>query len=155
VHSGAEIFQRAGEFPSVNAPEFPVADEALDYYKNGPSFLQRYLPFWMFNYAKRVAAILVAAIAVIIPLFTYAPRFYDWLLRAQLVKLYRRLRAVNAHLKKELTAADGAALQSDLENIDRAASVLPMRHSDMFFALQLHIDQTRARLDRRLIELRS
>lgn len=154
-HSRAGIFQRAGDFPTQTDPEFPIAEEARDFYKDGPSFLQRYLPFWMINYAKRVAAILVTAIAIVIPLFTYAPRFYAWLQRAQLIRLYRRLRAVNARLKKELTAADGVALQGDLEDIDRAASILPMRHSDMFFALQLHIDQTGARLERRLIELRS
>jgi hypothetical protein len=47
-----------------------MAEEALDYYRNGPSFLQRYLPFWMINYAKRLAAIMVAAVAIVIPLFS-------------------------------------------------------------------------------------
>jgi uncharacterized protein len=41
---------------------------------SGPSFLQRYLPFWMINYAKRIAAIVVTAIAIIIPLFTFTPK---------------------------------------------------------------------------------
>jgi uncharacterized protein len=154
-HSGAGIFHRAGEFPSVNDPEFPVAEEALDYYKNGPSFLHRYLPFWMINLTKRMIAVAVTAIAIAVPLFSFAPKLVQWFLNVQLAKLYRRLRAVNARLKKEMTATEGEALQGDLETIDRAASILPMRHSDMFFALQLHIDQTRARLDRRLIELRS
>ena len=57
VHSGGGVFQRPGEFPSITDPELPMAAEAVDYYRNGPSFLQRYLPFWMINYAKRVAAI--------------------------------------------------------------------------------------------------
>ena len=78
-HSGGGVFRRPGEFPSLTDPELPMAEEAVDYYRNGPSFLQRYLPFWMINYAKRVAAILVAAVAIIIPLFTYAPRLYAWL----------------------------------------------------------------------------
>jgi hypothetical protein len=154
-HGGAGIFQRAGEFPTQTDPELPMAEEAVDYYRNGPSFLQRYLPFWMINYAKRVAAILVGAIAVVIPLFTVTPRLYAWLVRLEFVRLYRRLRVVNARLKQGPTAADAAALQNDLETIDRAASIMPMRHSDMFFALELHIDQTRARLERRLSELRS
>lgn len=109
----------------------------------------------MINVTKRIVAVLVAALAIAIPLFSYAPRIYAWFLKAQLIRLYRRLRAVNTGLKKELTAADGAVLQSDLETIDHAANILPMRHSDMFFDLKLHIDQTRVRLDRRLLELRS
>ena len=155
VHSGGGVFQRPGEFPSLTDPELPMAEEAVDYYRNGPSFLQRYLPFWMINYAKRVAAILVGAIAIVIPIFTYGPRLYEWLVRAHLRKLYRRLRAIDARLQQELTAAEAAALQSDLDTINRAAGVLPVRHSDMFFLLRDHIDQTRALLAARLGALHS
>ncbi|HZQ12734.1 MAG TPA: TAXI family TRAP transporter solute-binding subunit [Pseudolabrys sp.] len=155
VHSGGGVFQRPGEFPSLTDPELPMAEEAVDYYRNGPSFLQRYLPFWMINYAKRVAAILVGAIAIVIPIFTYGPRLYEWLVRAHLRKLYRRLRAIDARLHQELTAAEAAVLQSDLDTINRAAGVLPVRHSDMFFLLRDHIDQTRALLAARLGALHS
>jgi hypothetical protein len=149
-HSGGGVFQRPGEFPSITDPELPMAEEAVDYYRNGPSFLQRYLPFWMINYAKRVAAIVLAAVAIILPLFTYGPRLYEWLMRAHLRKLYRRLRAIDVRLQNELTAAEAAGIQSDLDTINRAAGVLPVRHSDMFFLLRDHIDQTRALLAARL-----
>ncbi len=152
-HAGASIFNRAGEFPTQSDPEYPMAEEAVDYYKNGPSFMQRYLPFWMINYAKRVAAIVVAAIAIVIPLFTFTPKLYAWLLNLRLVRLYSRLRLVNARLKGELTADKVAALQDDLEHIDRAANILPLRHSDMFFALRLHIKEVRADLHQRLAGL--
>jgi hypothetical protein len=145
-HSGGGVFQRPGEFPSITDPELPMAEEAVDYYRNGPSFLQRYLPFWMINYAKRMAAILVAAVAVIIPLFTYGPRLYAWLVNLRLLRLYWRLRLVNAGLNGELTADRVTDLQNDLAHIDRAANILPMRHSDTFFSLLMHIDMTRTRL---------
>ena len=154
VHGGAGVFQRAGEFPTQIDPEFPVAEEARDFYKNGPSFLQRYLPFWMISYAKRLAAVLIAAIAIIIPLLTYAPKLYDWLLQAQLKRLYRRLRAVEDEMLGELTAPQGTALQSDVESISRAARILPLRHSDLFFPLIMHVDLVRARLAARLGGLR-
>jgi len=153
-HNGAGIFQRAGDFPTATNPEFPVAEGALDYYRNGPSFLQRYLPFWMINYAKRVAAILVAAVAIIIPLFTYTPRLYAWFVNLRLAKLYRRIRLVNSHLKSELTADQLVALQGDLENIDRAANILPMRHSELFLNLLMHIRFTRTELAARRDALR-
>ena len=153
VHGGAGVFQSAGQFPTQTDPEFPMAEEAVDYYRNGPSFLHRYLPFWTINYAKRLAAILIAAVAVIIPIFTYAPRLYAWLVNAKLLRLYRQLRLVNARLRGELTADQIAALRGDLDSIDRAASILPMRHSDLFFSLLMHIDMTRTRLSARLAEL--
>ena len=154
VHSGGGVFQRPGEFPSTTDPELPMAEEAVDYYRNGPSFLQRYLPFWMINYAKRVAAILVAAVAIIIPLFTYTPRLYAWFLNLRLAKLYRRIRLVNSHLKSELTADQLVALQNDLENIDRAANILPMRHSELFLNLLMHVRFMRTELAARRDTLR-
>ena len=74
VHGSAGVFQKVGEFPTQTDPEYPVAEQARDFYKNGPSFLQRYLPFWMINDAKRIIAVLVAALAIVIPLFSFAPR---------------------------------------------------------------------------------
>lgn len=152
-HSGAGIFQRAGDFPTQTDPEFPVAEEAREFYKNGPSFLQRYLPFWMINFTKRMIAVSLTAIAIVIPLFSYAPRLYQWFLQVYMAKLYGRLRVVETELQAELTAPQVEALQTDLKNIDRATHILPMRHSDQFFALRLHIDLTRTRLASRLVQL--
>jgi len=154
VHGGAGIFQNAGEFPTQVDPEFPMAQEAVDYYRNGPSFLQRYLPFWMINYAKRLAAIIVAAVAVVIPIFTYAPRLYHWLIGARLMKLYRRLRDIEAELEAQLTAAQVEAVQEKLEGIYRAARILPMRHSDLFINLMTHIRLMRMELAARLALVR-
>ena len=153
VHGNAGIFQKAGEFPTKTDPEFPVADVALDFYRNGPSLLQRYLPFWTISYAKRAVAILLAVIAIVIPLLTYAPRLYGWLLNLRLAKLYHRLRIVDAHLNAGLTVDQVTALQVDLEDINSAASSLPMRHSDLFFALLVHIRLTRTELASRLAAL--
>jgi TRAP-type uncharacterized transport system substrate-binding protein len=154
-HSRGGILHRAGDFPTQTDPDLPMAEEAVDYYKNGPSYLQRYLPFWMINYTKRVAAILLTVIAIVIPIFTYGPKAYEWFVKAYLKKLYRRLRAIDARLQKVITATEVAALQSDLDQVNRAASILPMRHSDMFFSMRHHIDQTRALLASRLAALQT
>ncbi|MFZ1000654.1 MAG: hypothetical protein WAN68_01450, partial [Pseudolabrys sp.] len=55
----------------------------------------------------------------------------------------------------ELTVPQAEALQSVLADIDRVASAVPMRHSDLFFIFRLHLDQTRSRLALRLVETRS
>jgi hypothetical protein len=68
-------------------------------------------------------------------------------------KLYRRLRIIENEMQKTLTATQVAALQTDLENIDRAAKILPMRHSDLFFDFNRHIESTRERLASHLVEV--
>src|SRR3974390_901310 len=57
-HGGPGLFQRSGEFPSSADPEFPVTQIAIDYYKNGPSLLAKYLPFSMTTNAQRIIAFL-------------------------------------------------------------------------------------------------
>jgi TRAP-type uncharacterized transport system substrate-binding protein len=155
THGKPGIFQQAGEFPTLIDPEYPLAPSARDFYKNGPSFLNRYFPFWMTSYGQRVIAVLVAVIAIVLPVFSYAPKLYLWFVRDRMRKLYRRLRIVDKMLLTELTTADVQSLQTDLENIDRAASIVPMRNSDLFFDLRTHIDCTRTHLAARLIEPRS
>ncbi len=84
--------------------------------------------------------------AILVPVFSYAPKLYLWVLRRRILGLYRELRAVEHGLGSALSPSALAAYGSDLDRIDRASKVLPMRHSDLFFALRTHIDLVRARL---------
>jgi TRAP-type uncharacterized transport system substrate-binding protein len=154
-HGGPGLFQRSGEFPMSIDPEYPMAQIAIDYYKNGPSLLPKYLPFWMAIYTRRTIALLIATLAIVLPVFGFAPRLYGWFVQERLRKLYRRLRVVEQALQGELTIPQAEVLQSDLADIDRVASAVPMRHSDLFFIFRLHLDQTRSRLASRLVEARS
>jgi hypothetical protein len=135
THRAPELFQRAGDFPIPTDTEFPMAEGAVDFYKNGPSFLDRYLPFWVVPHVLRLLALLLAGGAIIYPLFNFAPKLYRWFLQSRLRQLYSRLRIVEDASQTELTAPQLVSLQTELENIDRRARILPHRHSDLFFVL--------------------
>jgi hypothetical protein len=119
-------------------PEYPVFESAIDFCKNGPSFLNRYLPFWMTNYARRTIALAAAVIAIILPLFSYAPKGYKWLVTERLNAMYRRLRRIEARLQNDVTAAEVSAFEADLDGVDRAIHSLavPMRYSDVYFSVK-------------------
>jgi TRAP-type uncharacterized transport system substrate-binding protein len=134
-HSAARIFQRASEFPTQTDPEFPMAEGAVDFYKNGSPFLNRYLPFWIVPHVLRLFAVLLAGGVIVYPLFNFAPKLYQWFLQDRMRKLYRRLRIVEEASQKELTVPQVVALQTDLENINRAARILPKRNSICFLIL--------------------
>jgi hypothetical protein len=51
----------------------------------------------------RVVAILVTVVAIIIPVFTYAPKLHVWFLQSHLKNLYRRLRVIETEMEVELT----------------------------------------------------
>ena len=154
THNKPGLFQRTDEFPMQADPEFSIAPAALDFYKNGPSFLNKYLPFWVVPHVLRLLAVLLAGGAIIYPLFNFAPKLYRWFLQDRMRKLYRRLRIVEDSSQTELTAPQVVTLQTELENIDRAARILPQRHSDLFFVLEHHIILTRTQLASRLVEVR-
>jgi hypothetical protein len=156
THGKPGPFQEAGEFPKLNDPEYPVAESARDFYKNGPSFLNRYFPFWMTNYAQRIIAVLATVIAIVFPIFGYAPKLYKSLVEVRLNSMYRRLRAIEARLQEDVSASEVSALEAELESVDRAIHILgvPMRHSNLFFSIKSHIDLVRLRLGSRRAELR-
>ena len=132
-----------------------MAQIAIDYYKDGPSLLPKYLPFWMAIYARRTIALLIATLAIVLPVFGFAPRLYGWFVQERLRKLYRRLRIVEKALQAELTVSEIEAIKTELAQIDRAASAVPMRHSDLFFIFRYHLDRTHSRLASHLTEARN
>ncbi len=146
IHGKPDIFQRTGEYPIAVDPEFSLSQIAIDYYKNGPSLLQEYLPFWMIVHARRVIAFAFAGIAILVPLFSFAPRMYGWFMQERIRKLYRRLRAVEKALLGRPTAPQREVLKDELAEIDRESGVISMRNSDLYFMLRYHLDRTRSRL---------
>jgi TRAP-type uncharacterized transport system substrate-binding protein len=146
AHGTPGLFQKVGEFPTETDPEYPMSQGARDFYKNGPSFLNWYLPFWMTNYAQRVIAVLVAVIAIVVPIFNYVPKLFLWFIHDRVRRLYRRLRIVDNALLSAPNAFEIKALQTELESIIRAANIVPMRSSELFFELKSHIDHTRSNL---------
>lgn len=155
VHGEAGLFQRAGEFPTLTDPEYPMAEGARDFYRSGPGLMNRYLPFWVTNYLQRTIAVVIAAIAIVVPVFRVMPMLFSWLIRQQLRNLYRRLRVVDEALQTNLTVPQAEALKSDLADIDRAARAVPTRDSDLLFVFRDHLDRTRSRLADRLAEMQS
>jgi hypothetical protein len=147
-HSGAGLFQRNGEFPATDDPEYTMSPVAVEYYRNGPSLLAEYLPLWRTTYVQRTIAFLVAALAILFPVFGIAPRLYEWFVRQRFRQFYQRLRAVENTIQAGLTVAKAEALEAELDDIERSTSTVPMRQSDLYFMLRYHLDRTRARLIR-------
>jgi hypothetical protein len=94
------LFQRAGEFPAQIDSEFTMAEKAVEFYKNGPSFLNKYLPFWVVPHVLRLLAVLLAGGVIIYPLFNFAPKLYRWFLQDRMRKLYRRLSLTLAKIER-------------------------------------------------------
>ena len=162
VHGGPGWFRRTGEFPNDQYTEVPVSPVAERYYKSGPPFLQRYLPFWLANLLERMGVILVPILALLIPLSRILPPLYTWRVRSRVYRWYGQLRAVESDLDSGAfdgaqsgagpgTTAKEARRTKQLARLDDIESrvnhlVVPLSYADELYTLKLHIDRVRAKL---------
>jgi len=146
VHGGRSLFSTAGEFPTALYSGMPLSKEAARFYKSGPSFLQRYLPFWAATLVDRLKVMLLPFIALLIPLFKVMPPLYRWRVRSRIYRWYEELSRIDEAL------ADGfdQALLEDLDRIetDIRKVHVPLSYADELFNLRVHLALIRQSAER-------
>ena len=141
AHGARGIFQRSGEFPNGTDAEYPVAPAATDFYKNGPSYMQRHVPLWLSVHVQRALTVLVTALAVGYPLFRLMPVVYTWINRRRLFYWYAQLKALEASFDTDPTDKHLTRKQAEIERIEDAVSHIqfPLTFSDQVYNLRSHI----------------
>jgi TRAP-type uncharacterized transport system substrate-binding protein len=146
IHGGTSWLAHAGNFPSPQNTELPLAAEAERYYRNGVPLLQRYLPFWLANLIDRMWVALVSIIAMLIPLGRVVPPLYQFRIRSRVFRWYRQLRDIEDALRAKSTARD--ELLENLNKLDAKAQhvSVPLSYADELYSLRSHIQLVRERL---------
>lgn len=137
VHGGRSLFSTAGEFPTPLYTALPLSKEASRYYKSGPSFLQRYLPFWAATLVDRLKVMLLPFIALLIPLFKVMPPLYRWRVRSRIYRWYDELNRIDEALGSGFD-------HSYMDELDRIESEIrkvhvPLSYSDELYNLRMHL----------------
>ena len=145
VHGGAGWFQRKGDFPNAADSEWPIAPEAQRFYRSGPPWLQRFLPFWLANLADRMWLALLAIVAVLIPLARVLPPVYEFRIRRRVFRWYAQLRTVDEAVGRR--PAD--ELRAELAEIEAHLGrvTVPLSYADELYSLRGHIDMVRQRVN--------
>ena len=151
VHGEPGVFQKPGEFPRAGHSEFPLSKEAERYYKSGKPFLQRYLPFWAATLIDRTVVMLVPLLAVLVPLFKFAPQIYGWRVRSRIYRRYGELKFLENEINEEPARHTRAEWLQKLDAIEQDASNIrtPLTFADMLYTLRGHIDLVRDMILRR------
>jgi TRAP transporter TAXI family solute receptor len=149
VHGGSGFFQSTGEFPAYIDPLLPLSPEAAHYYKSGPPFLQRYLPFWLAVLIDRLLVLLLPIVALLIPLLRIAPALYRWRVRSKVFRCYGELRFLEDDIRNRFDAAQLADYRRRLDALDQEASELhiPLGFTDLIYTLREHVGLVRRMLD--------
>lgn len=146
IHGETSWFGPAGEFPNGAVTDFPLNKEAERFYRNGVPLLQRYLPFWLANLIDRMWVVVVTAIAILIPASRIVPPLYELRIRSRVFRWYRRLREIEESAND--VRSNPGKLLTELNELDQRAEkiTVPLAYADELYALRLHIDMVRKRL---------
>ena len=145
VHGRSGFFQRAGEFPAYKDRLVPLSPEAARYFKSGPPFLQRYLPFWLAVMVDRLFVLLLPIIALLIPLLKIAPAIYTWRVRSKVFRCYGELKFLEEDLRQRFEHAKMPEYRRRLEALDEEARGLhvPLAYTDLVYTLREHVNLVR------------
>ncbi|AMP10293.1 NMT1/THI5 like family protein [Collimonas arenae] len=147
VNGGANVLQRAGEFPAPLAHEFRISDDATRYYKSGKGFFYRTLPFWLASLVDRTLVVVLPIILLLIPGFKLVPLLYGWRIKSRIYRWYGTLIALERAAVTH-TPEEQAHLLKRLDHIEEAVNrmKMPLAFADQFYVLREHIGFVRSRL---------
>lgn len=152
IHGNAGLLSKQGDFPAPLNSEFPLSGEAKRYYKAGPPFLQRYLPYWVAVLVDRLWIILLPALALVVPLTRIIPPIYRWRVRSRIYRWYARLKEVELDLDEDPPSEKLQELLGRLDDIERSVNRIntPLAYSDNLYLFKQNVDLVRARVRWRL-----
>jgi TRAP transporter TAXI family solute receptor len=148
VHSTAGLFNRAGEFPQLQDPEFELSADAERAYRSGPNWLNRTLPFWLASLIQRMIVLALPLVGILVPLLRAAPALYRWRSRRRLLYWYGRLKALESVITESPSSEAFSAYREEFTLIDRAVHniPLPLGFADQYYILRSAIEVVRQRL---------
>jgi hypothetical protein len=152
VHGEAGLLRKAGDFPAPMNAEFPLSPEAQRYYKSGPPFLQRYLPFWAAVLVDRLWLTLLPVLALLIPLGRVVPAVYRWRVRSRIYRWYAKLKELELEVDDKSTPEQLNALLARLDQIERAVNRInmPLAYTDNLYAFRQNVNLVRQSVRSRL-----
>lgn len=146
VHSGSGLFHAAGQFPAPETIDLPLGKHARQFYKTGPPFLQRHLPFWLAVLIEQLLVLLVPLLGVVYPILRFSPAIYSWWQHRRIYNLYSQLMVLEDDMvSAPLNHAKHVERLDELE--DRASGLtLPISYQPLLYALRVHIGVVRQRI---------
>jgi len=147
AHSGGGWFEGQDEFPMPGLLAFPLSTHAARYYKHGPPFLQRYLPFWAASLLDRLKVLLLPMVVLLLPLIKVMPPIYNWRMRARIYRWYGELEQAEEQFAAGQVPLTG--IHEQLDRVDREVQhvKVPLSFTNQLYHLRQHIDLVRRRID--------
>ena len=149
IHGKHGLLADAGQFPTSLYTDLPLSEDAERFFKYGPPFLMRFLPYWAATLVDRLWVMLLPLIGLAIPLVKLVPPAYRWQIRRRLLRLYAELALVDPPGGAVLDDAEVAAGLQRLEQLDKQSLIesVPKSYTFDVYKLRRDIDLVRRRLN--------
>lgn len=148
IHGGQGVFEQAGEFPGTTPLDLQVSPYADQHKRFGPSFLYRYLPFWLATFVERAIIVLVPLVVILVPVASYLPSFMRWRIRSRIFRWYGELALLERDVATRKDALPIAKWLKDLERIQDSVEALktPTMYASEAYTLREHIALVRRKV---------
>ena len=148
VHSPQGYFAGVGEFPNTAPVDLPVSADAIGHLRFGPSFLHRYLPFFVATYLERLVVLLVPLLVILVPLTNVLPQLFRWRVRSRIYRLYGELKLLEREIGSGTESLPIQQWLAQLDRIEQAAARMgtPPSYASEAYTLREHIGLVRRSL---------
>lgn len=151
IHAAPAVIGREYRYPAADTIDLPLSQQAMQYYKSGRPFLQRYLPFTWAVQTQRLLFLLIPVLGILYPLLRLLPGVYEWIMRHRVYHLYRELK----HIERELNRRDPTVRYRDIEEkllaLEQHAQRmrLPSAFANHLYLFRMHVGLVRQDLEGR------
>jgi len=148
VHGPGSWFEASGQFPTTEYLDFTLNRQANRFYKYGPPFLQRFMPFWAASLVDRLKIMLLPLVVLLIPVVKIMPPVYAWRMRSRIYRWYRELNRVDLAISQESENTRHDELLARLDRIEHELQgvKVPLSFASQLYHLRQHIDLVRNKL---------
>jgi hypothetical protein len=145
IHGRQGYFEAAGEFPGTAPVDIPVSPYADQHKHFGPSFLYRYLPFWLATFVERAVIVIVPLIVILVPLLNLLPQFLRWRVRSRIYRWYGELALLERDVASRTGTLPVEKWSADLDRIEQSVAGIhtPTGFASEAYTLREHIGLVR------------
>ena len=145
--SQADILSEERTFPSPNHLSFDINDDAQKVMRDGPSFLHRYLPFWVAVWVDRLIRVVIPLLAILIPLFNFLPSILEYRTKFKFAAIYKELRKVESRI--QMGNYDLSSINKELDELLQRTMRLKVSQFNTkdIYDLLAHIGDVQRRID--------
>lgn len=150
IHSRANVFQKAGEFPAPEALEIGLSPDARHFYKSGRPFLQRYMPFWLAALVEQLIVLIIPVVGLMYPLGKGLTSLYGWGMQRKIYLIYGELYFLEAEMEKLGNRAPTKEILDRMEHLESRTNRVRVssNYMPMLYNLKETVAYVRGRLDR-------